>query len=169
MNEKEYDNGEGLEQHFKEAVKRYQKAADQGDAEAQMNLGGMYENGQGVEQDDKEAFKWYQKAFKWYQKAADQGDAEAQMNLGLMYENGEGVEQDDKEAVKWYQKAADQGDALAQHILDSQSNLNAQSNLDGGFDPGSIHMGGPGKLALILIGFLLLVGGIPIILVWIGC
>ena len=126
MNEKEYDNGEGLEQHFKEAV-------------------------------------------KWYQKAADQGDAEAQMNLGLMYENGEGVEQDDKEAVKWYQKAADQGDALAQHILDSQSNLNAQSNLDGGFDPGSIHMGGPGKLALILIGFLLLVGGIPIILVWIGC
>ena len=51
MNEKEYDNGEGLEQDFKEAVKRYQKAADQGDAEAQMNLGGMYENGQGVEQD----------------------------------------------------------------------------------------------------------------------
>ncbi|MBT5846769.1 MAG: sel1 repeat family protein [Verrucomicrobiales bacterium] len=162
MNEKEYDNGEGLEQDFKEAVKRYQKAADQGDAEAQMNLGGMYENGQGVEQDDKEAFKWYQKAFKWYQKAADQGDAEAQMNLGLMYENGEGVEQDDKEAVKWYQKAADQGDALAQYILDSQSNL------DGGFDPGA-PMGGPGKLGLILIGFLLLVGGIPIILVWIGC
>ena len=125
MNEKEYDNGEGLEQDFKEAVKRYQKAADQ-------------------------------------------GDAEAQINLGLMYENGEGVEQDDKEAVKWYQKAADQGDALAQHILDSQSNLNAQSNLDGGFDPGA-PMGGPGKLALILIGFLLLVGGIPIILVWIGC
>ena len=42
MNEKEYDNGEGLEQDFKEAVKWYQKAADQGDADAQYNLGSRY-------------------------------------------------------------------------------------------------------------------------------
>ena len=58
MNEKEYDNGEGLEQDFKEAVKRYQKAADQGDARAQGNLGVMYEMGEGVEQNSKEAWKW---------------------------------------------------------------------------------------------------------------
>ena len=35
-------NGEGVEQDFKEAVKWYQKAAEQGFAGAQYNLGAMY-------------------------------------------------------------------------------------------------------------------------------
>ena len=110
-----------------------------------------YDNGQGVGQDFKEAVKWYQ-------KAADQGDAEAQYSLGSHYDEGQGVEQDSKEAVKWYQKAADQGHA------------EAQSNLDGGGGGGDpdAPMGGPVKLGLILIGFLLLAGGIPIILEWMG-
>ena len=68
-----YYQGLGVEQDLKEAVKWYQKAADQGDvAMAQFNLGVMYEKGKGVEQDFKEAVKWYQ-------KAADQGDAMAQL------------------------------------------------------------------------------------------
>jgi TPR repeat protein len=141
-----YGRGLGVEQDFKEAFKWYQKAADQGDAIAQHNLGQMYHQGQGVEQDFKEAVKWYQKAadqgyakaqsnlgvmyrdgegveqdfkeaVKWYQKAADQGLANGQYNLGWMYANGEGVNQDFKEAIKWYQKAADQGHAKAQHNL----------------------------------------------------
>ena len=37
-----YANGEGVEQNFKEAVKWYQKAADQGLANAQASLGVMY-------------------------------------------------------------------------------------------------------------------------------
>ena len=36
--------------------------AEQGDAEAQFNLGILYDNGQGVPQDDAEALKWYRKA-----------------------------------------------------------------------------------------------------------
>ena len=63
-----YDEGQGVEQSFKDAVKWYRKAADQGDADAQSNLGLMYYKGQGVEQDFKEAFKWWK-------KAADQGHA----------------------------------------------------------------------------------------------
>jgi len=54
-----------------EAVKRYRKEAEQGDADAQWNLGWHYENGWGVTQDDAEAVKWFR-------KAAEQGNAQAQ-------------------------------------------------------------------------------------------
>jgi uncharacterized protein len=77
--------------------------AEQGDAEAQFNLGRMYYNGEGVSQDDAEAVKWYR-------KAADQGHTEAQFNLVEIYSYGEGVQQDFEEAANWYRKAAEQGD-----------------------------------------------------------
>jgi TPR repeat protein len=62
---------------YKQAVYWYQKAADQGYAEAQSILGVMYANGKGVLKDDKQAVYWYQ-------KAADQGLAEAQSVHGLL-------------------------------------------------------------------------------------
>ena len=71
----------------KEAVKWFRLAAEQGDAEAQINLGVMYETGRGVPKDDKEAVKWYR-------LAAEQGDADAQFNVGVMHHNGTGVPQD---------------------------------------------------------------------------
>ena len=54
-----YDNGEGVLQDYAEAVKWYRLAADQGDANAQTNLGNMYNNGQGVLQDNVMAHMWY--------------------------------------------------------------------------------------------------------------
>ena len=45
-----------------EAAKWYRLAADQGDADAQINLGGMYHNGRGVPQNDAEAVKWFRLA-----------------------------------------------------------------------------------------------------------
>jgi TPR repeat protein len=41
-----------------EAVKWYRKAAEQGDAPAQFNLGNSYANGEGVAKDAVEAAKW---------------------------------------------------------------------------------------------------------------
>ena len=76
--------------------------AQQGDAEAQYNLGAMYYSGQGVRQD-------YTEAFRWFRKAADQGYAEAQYNLGLMYANGHGVHQDFNLSKEWFGKACDGG------------------------------------------------------------
>ena len=105
-----YDNGQGVEQDYAEAVKWYRKAAMQGVASAQLNLGIMYANGQGVTKDEYEAVKWFR-------KAAEQGDASAQFNLGVMYDNGQGIEQDYAEAVKWFRKAAEQGHASAQFNL----------------------------------------------------
>jgi len=52
------------------AAEWYKKAADQGHARAQYNLGVMYANGEGVEEDDKAAVKWLT-------KAAEQGLREA--------------------------------------------------------------------------------------------
>lgn len=83
------------------------KAAEQGHAKAQFNLGLKYFTGQGFLQDNKQALVWFS-------KAAEQGDAEAQYYLGLMYDHGQGVLQDDKQAFAWYQKAAEQGHTDAQ-------------------------------------------------------
>jgi len=85
-------------------------AAENGDPEAQCNLGNVYYLGEGTPQDCGEAAKWYR-------LAAEQGNVAAQNNLGVMYDEGEGVPQDDREAVKWYRKAAEQGNASAQYNL----------------------------------------------------
>ena len=91
-------------------VKWYRKGAEQGDAQAQFNLGFCYTYGEGVAKDHVEAAKWYR-------KAAEQGKASAQFNLGGCYAEGEGVAQDLDEAAKWYRKAAEQGyDGAKYHL-----------------------------------------------------
>ena len=105
-----YENGYGTAADDYEAVKWYQKAAEQGYARAQCNLGDMYFYGGGVERSD-------EKAVEWYLKAAEQGNASAQTDLGLMYLNGDGVEQSDAKAAEWVLKAAEQGYARAQWKL----------------------------------------------------
>ena len=42
-----HKNGQGVPQNFKEAVRWFTKAAEQGDADAQFYLGVMHEEGQG--------------------------------------------------------------------------------------------------------------------------
>ena len=129
--------------NYTEAVKWYRKAADQGYADAQCNLGYMYNQGLGVTKSSAEAVKWYRKAaeqgsitaqcnmgymyeqglgvsqnyseaMKWYRKSADQGYARGEYNVGYLYETGKGVSKDYSEAAYWYRKAADHGYAAAQ-------------------------------------------------------
>ena len=97
-----YDNGEGVLKDNAEAARWFRLAAEQGDADAQYNLGVMYANGKGVLKDAAEAVRWYR-------LAAEQGLASAQYNLGVMYDNGEGVLKDAAEAVRWSRLAAEQG------------------------------------------------------------
>ena len=54
-----YDNGQGVAQDYKEAVRLWGLAAAQGNASAQTNLGVMYANGTGVAQDYVKAHMWY--------------------------------------------------------------------------------------------------------------
>ncbi|MDP1948259.1 MAG: tetratricopeptide repeat protein [Nitrospirota bacterium] len=128
------------------ALQWFRPLADQGDADAQYNLGFLYATGRGVSQDEAQAAGWYRKAADqgqataqnnlgvlyatgrgvpqdyaqakvWYRKAADQGQATAQYNLGVLYATGRGVPQDEAQAARWYWKAADQGQATAQYNL----------------------------------------------------
>jgi TPR repeat protein len=99
-----------MAQDLAKAAAIYRKAAEQGDAAAQYNLGIMYDHGRGVPQD-------YAQAALWYRKAAEQGFASAQLNLGAAYYEGQGVTQDYAQAAAWYRKAAEQGDATAQFNL----------------------------------------------------
>ena len=95
-----------------EAANSFPKAAEQGVAAAQSELGFLYNEGRGVPQNCADAMKWFY-------KAADQGFVSAQFNLGCCYRDGHGVSQDFAEAARWYRKAAEQGDAEAEDSLGS--------------------------------------------------
>ena len=96
--------------HFLKS-KWYRKAAHQGLAHAQYNLGIMYDNGEGVPENDSEAVKWWR-------KAADQGDADAQYNLGIMYDKGLGVPENNIRAYVWWSMAKTQGHVKAANKID---------------------------------------------------
>ena len=53
-----YASGQGVEKDSKEAVKWFQKAADQGNARAQYVLGFMYAEGRGLMEDNVTAYAW---------------------------------------------------------------------------------------------------------------
>ena len=88
------------------AVVWYLELAEQGDKDAQYNLGSIYETGFGVNVDMKEAVKWYN-------KAAFQGHQMAQLKLGMMYYLGKGTEQSTIKGNKWIREAAKSGNSLA--------------------------------------------------------
>jgi TPR repeat protein len=92
------------------AAKWFLKAAEQGNAEAQGQIGKMYDRGEGAPKDER-------MAVTWFRRAAQQGSPEAQYDLALMYKIGSGVPQDYAQALSWYQKAAEQGYAGAQYGL----------------------------------------------------
>ncbi len=100
------------EQPPNEEIQYYRNGAEQGDPQAQYNLGLCYYEGRGVYQN-------MTSAVKWFRKAAEQGFAEAQMSLGCCYDRGEGVKRDMRVAVQWYRKAAEQGVTHAQYNLGS--------------------------------------------------
>src|SRR5581483_4709033 len=116
-----------------------QKAAEQGDAGAQLQMGWLC----AANKDEKAAFEWYkqaaerglplaeselgisylfgrgvaqdlQRGFEWLKKAVENGCADAQYHLGKCYERGVAVPGSPKESLKWFQRAAKQGHKDAQ-------------------------------------------------------
>jgi len=132
-----------------ETARRTRRHAEQGDAQAQVDLAHMYYYGIGVPKSYAEAAEWERKAanqgnakgqyhlgylyyygrgvpldrataLEWERKAADQGLADAQASIGSRYQSGDGVPKDYAEALRWYGKAADQGEAAAEDGLGTQ-------------------------------------------------
>jgi TPR repeat protein len=127
---------------FQAVLQEWLPLAKQGNAEAQIAVGGLYVAGKGVPKDYVEAAKWYRlaaeqgnaqgeemlgtlylfgntrdykEAEKWLRLAAKHGDATAFVQLGYMYNTGSGVPRDQAEALKLYLTAAQKGLPLAQH------------------------------------------------------
>lgn len=135
--------GIGQEPNRMDAFLLFEKAANQGHALAQTNLGHMYENGYGIKQNSENAIKWFhmaaenneaeaqynlgwicrynsgatpnKKNLEYFLLAAEQGYVGAQQTLGWIFEND--VEVNYTDAFKWYYFAAEQGDPLAQKDL----------------------------------------------------
>ena len=98
--------------NFKEAFECYRNAAEQGNSEAQFEMGDFYHSGQNVTRD-------YLKAFEWFNKAASGGHVSAQNWMGNYYNLGLGVAKDYTKAAEWWSKAAAQGDTISQINLDN--------------------------------------------------
>ena len=103
------------EEDVQEALKWYEKAAQQGLPAAAYRLARWVESGKGPLAKDLAA------AVKWYRAAAEAGDRESQFILGEYYERGlGGLPKDQAEAMKWYEKAALSLDGQAiNHILNA--------------------------------------------------
>ncbi|MDX1519713.1 MAG: serine/threonine-protein kinase, partial [Gammaproteobacteria bacterium] len=86
------------------------EAAEEGDVDAQAELGYYYAKGIGTERDELQAFNWYY-------NAAEQGDVNSQFNLGVMYAKGRGVKQNYTESFHWYKEAARNGDGRAMYTV----------------------------------------------------
>ncbi|MHB9139368.1 MAG: tetratricopeptide repeat protein [Victivallaceae bacterium] len=129
--------------NYAKALGWYQKAAANGNAEAQACFAKMYFLGIGVPPDFDKAMTWYQKAadqgnahgqyglacmyyrvkkdypkaMEWYKKVADQSNYYAQYSLACMYYYGEGTDKNFQQAAKWFKAAAEQGFPMAQYNL----------------------------------------------------
>src|SRR5688500_2234590 len=94
--------GHGVPQDALRASQWYERAAEQGDAGAQIHLARLYLKGSGVPEN-------YTKAVMLLKRAAGQKDPDAQYLLGRLYWEGRGVPRDHVRAHMWFNLAASQG------------------------------------------------------------
>jgi hypothetical protein len=92
------------------AAKIVARAAEAGNAVAQLRLALLYDQGDGVPRSAKTAFEWYS-------RASAQGEPESQNQVGLFYELGEGVPENWDLAARLYQASAQQGWMKGQYSL----------------------------------------------------
>ena len=93
---------------YEKAAYWFEKAAEQGLADAQLRLAFMYMDGEGVTAS-------MDKALYWSEKAAMQGFDLAQTQTGVLYSTVKG---DSEKAMYWLEKAAAQGEETAIEILE---------------------------------------------------
>jgi len=98
-----------------------EQLAQEGNAEAQFQLG-LKCSGAGVSAQDE------LQAAEWYLKAAEQNHGLAQFNLGQMFASGKGVTQDAAKSLFWFRRSAHSGIAGAQFCL---GRVWHRSSLDG--------------------------------------
>ena len=107
-------------QQAKIRAEKIKKAAEAGDAEAQVELGGIYVEGKVVKRDFKEAVKWFK-------KSADQGYFYGQYNLGEWHRWYGG--KDKVKAYKWLYIARENTLGLSkEELLQIEQNVDLSSD-----------------------------------------
>ncbi len=101
---------DGLSGEDPSALTWMTKAANQGDDEAQYQLGQYYESGRYIDRDPAQAAQWYG-------KAADHGNIRATVALADLYLDGNQVSPDIDRALELYRKAAEADDEKAEVVL----------------------------------------------------
>jgi len=92
----------GVAKNPAEAMKWHRKAAEQGQAWAQLELGSKYEDGEGVPKDYGEAAKWLRMAAENESVTALAGPSQAQERLSRLYaKGGHGLEKSNVMAFVW--------------------------------------------------------------------
>jgi hypothetical protein len=87
-----------------------EQKAEQGDPQAQFELGMRYRQGHDTVADPSAALEWFR-------KAAAQSNTEAMVQLPIMFGTGRGVTKNVAQAVSWFRQAAELGNASAQFNL----------------------------------------------------
>lgn len=90
-----------------------QRKAQEGDAEAQLDVGSWLEDGLTDSNGSVLARRDARAAVRWYRLSATAGHSFAQINLGNCLSTGSGVRRDDAEALRWYKRALRQGNNTA--------------------------------------------------------
>jgi hypothetical protein len=98
------------------------KLADQGDADAQWQMGVTYHNGEELPHDDAQAMQWFL-------RAAEKGHVNAQATLGAYYWAGRGVPQDLSKAYFWSAIALAQGDENSKSRLQGLASQMTQAQV----------------------------------------
>ena len=109
-----YYHGHGVRESNADAYLWFDRAARQGLAEAQFQLGNMFAFGTATAAPDTDPNRL---AAQWYFEAARQGHADAQYSLGILFLTGSGVLANRDEAERWIERAAAAGHADAQAYL----------------------------------------------------
>jgi len=104
--------GSGVPKNYAESIRWYSQAAENGNVEAQNELGFLYFIGNGVEAD-------LEKGGAYFLEAARGGLLVAQYNVGIMYYTGRGVDGADAvQAYAWLNVAASRGHRPAKAARD---------------------------------------------------
>jgi|GEM_PF-7041142 len=129
------------EPDYRNAIKYYEMASEQGDPVANFELGTMYKYGISVEKSEEKARMYLEKSldvgfgpagvmmnediwemikdycFNSTKQEADHGDSVSQEEVADMYLRGEGVEKSEEMAIEYYEKAIENGSYTAHREL----------------------------------------------------
>ena len=127
-----------------QAVRWYREAANQGDADAQSQLGRtiLYINPEGSE-------SRHADAAKWLHRAAEKGQPEAEMELGILHARGDGVERDPVVASELFARASESGVDVAGRLVFLRDRQTLQCVAHGECGSGVDRISALGGLALL--------------------